>query len=133
MVIKGAKEEKPERRQMGLGAKIKQLREEKGWSQGQLATYAGLKRSYVSMMEKDAIKSPGAQPMIKLAKGLEVSEDVLFEAAGMKKVEKLSYELEEFMIYLQGKNPSPETVRQLRKIAEALLPESEQLGKSAGE
>ncbi len=118
---------------MGLGTKIKQLREEKGWSQGQLAAYAGLKRSYVSHLETDAINSPGAQPMIKLAKALEVSEDELFEAAGMKKVEKPSVELEDFMIYLQGKDPSLEALRQLRKIAEALLPDREEPGQSAGE
>ncbi len=108
---------------MSLGTRIKELRDEKGWTQNTLATTAGLKRSYISLLEIDAIKSPGAQPVIKLARALEVDEDILFEAAGMKSGSKPSSELEDFVFYLQGKNPSPETLKQLRKIAEALLPE----------
>lgn len=109
---------------MSLGTRLKELRDERGWSQNTLATRAGLKRSYISLLEIDAIKSPGAQPVIKLARALEVDEDLLFEAAGMKTASnKPSSELDDFVFYLQGKNPSPETLKQLRKIAEALLPE----------
>ena len=106
---------------MSLGTKIRELREARGWSQNTLAEVTGLKRSYISLLEIDAIKSPGAQPIIKLAQALEVAENVLFEDAELKI--KPTSELYEFFLYLQGKNPSPETIQQLRKIAEALLPD----------
>ena len=107
---------------MSLGTKIKELREQKGWSQNALAEQAGLKRSYISLLEIDAIKSPGAEPVIKLAHAFEIDEDVLFEAAGLKVGVRPSSEFDDFVLYLQGKNPGPETLQQLRKIAEALLP-----------
>lgn len=106
---------------MSVGTKIKKLREAKGWSQNTLAEVTGLKRSYISLLEIDAIKSPGAQPIIKLAQAFEVNEDDLFEDAELKV--KPTGELDQFVLYLQGKNPSAETIQQLRKIAEALLPD----------
>lgn len=70
---------------MELGVRIKQLRSKKDWTQGQLALYSGLDRGYISQLETDRIKSPSGETFLKLAKALDVDEDVLYEAAGLKK------------------------------------------------
>jgi transcriptional regulator with XRE-family HTH domain len=70
---------------MSLGAKIKQLREERNMTQGDLSRVAELTRSYVSLLEINKIANPGSQAIVKLAKALGVSEDVLLDAAGIKR------------------------------------------------
>lgn len=131
---------------MSIGTKLKELREARGLSQNNLAELAGVKRGYISLLEIDAIKSPGAQPIMKLANALKVEEAVLldekeevkgdnanksFSSGGFKS--SISPEFDDFVLYLQGQNPSPETLKQLRKIAEALLPEKPSRLKGSGE
>ncbi|MBN9392888.1 MAG: helix-turn-helix domain-containing protein [Chloroflexi bacterium] len=69
---------------MKLGAKIKQLREARKWTQQDLARNSSLTRSHISHIENNQITNPGAEAIVRLAKALEVDEDVLFEAAGIK-------------------------------------------------
>lgn len=69
---------------MSIGAKIKQLREAKHWTQHELAREASLTRSHISLIENNKIPNPGVEAIVKLAKALQVSEDILFEAAGIK-------------------------------------------------
>jgi transcriptional regulator with XRE-family HTH domain len=69
-----------------LGAKIRELREAKGLTQGQLAAkvarYIPLDRAYLSQLETGNIKDPSAKLLIAIARGLNVDPDVLFQAAG---------------------------------------------------
>ena len=53
-----------------LGAKIKALREAKGWSQEEYADRSGLHRTYVSGIER-GVRNPTLTVLEKLAKGLE--------------------------------------------------------------
>ncbi len=110
---------------MTLGTKVKEIREQKGWTQGQLASYADLGKSgrqYISLLEIDKILNPSVDKVLRIAKALEIPEDVLYEAAGLRTRAVPNTDLDDLVFYLHSKNPSPELVRQLRKIAEALLP-----------
>lgn len=55
-----------------LGPRLRQLRREKGLSQGELADRAGINRSYLSMIE-NARSSPTMDVVQRLSKGLEVN------------------------------------------------------------
>lgn len=88
-----------------LGEFIKKVRTEKGMSQEDLAKAAGMARSYVSRLEDNQFKSPSAMVLIRLAKGLGVSHDELFQAAGyLEQVEKDT--LPGMGTYLRTKYPS---------------------------
>lgn len=71
---------------MSLGSKIRQLRSEREWTQGQLAVKASVPRSYINSIEHDRISNPGADRIVLLAKALGVEENELLEAAGIKNV-----------------------------------------------
>lgn len=43
---------------MGIGSKIRKLREVRGWSQKQLATKSGLEQSHISQIERENIGKP---------------------------------------------------------------------------
>ena len=60
---------------MSLGNKIKQLRQEKGWSQDELAFHAGIDGRQISRYENDKV-TPSVDVVIKLVvvSGLLVSE-----------------------------------------------------------
>ncbi len=109
---------------MSLGKKVKELREAKAWTQGQLATYAKLGhsgRQYISLLEIEKIEKPSAEKVLRLAQALEVHEDVLYQAAGLRAEIRPNAELDELMLYLHGQHPTPKVVRQIREIAETLL------------
>lgn len=55
-----------------FGARIKALREEKNWSQEELADRTDLHRTYISSIER-GIRNPTISVIEKLALGLEVS------------------------------------------------------------
>ena len=110
---------------MSLGSTIKQLREAKDWTQGQLATYSKLSRSYISRIEKDNYHNLGSDAVVKLAKALNVTEDFLFEAAGLKPSNEIiaasDSTLRDFVVWLAGKNPSEQTVKKIKRHAEVVL------------
>lgn len=112
---------------MTLGTKVKQLRVNKKWTQGQLAVYSGLTRSYISLIEIDAIKKPSSVAIINLAKALEVDEDVLNQAAGFKHglEPEQKDSIDEFTSWLASRRPSAKNLKKLRKLAEALFDENE--------
>ncbi len=60
-----------------LADRVRQLREEKGWSQGQLTTYSGVSKGQVSKIEKGDRKYPSASVIMKLAKALDTTTDYL--------------------------------------------------------
>lgn len=65
-----------------LGPFIKQIRNEKGLSQEQVARESGLARSYVSRLEYGNYKAPSVMTLNRLAKGLGISNERLFAEAG---------------------------------------------------
>ncbi len=67
---------------MGLGQKIRGLREEIGMSQAQLASQAGLSQGYLSQIENDEVQNPSAAVLFRLAQALHVDPRCLLEAAG---------------------------------------------------
>jgi transcriptional regulator with XRE-family HTH domain len=65
----------------GLGWKVRQLRESKGWTQEDLAGRAGLDRSYVAGIEA-GLRNPSTKALAKLARALGVPLSTLFEGVG---------------------------------------------------
>ncbi len=66
---------------MSLGATIRSLREQKGWTQAKLAAYAGIARSYISMLENDERPNVSARIVNRLAAALGVTSDYLLRRA----------------------------------------------------
>ena len=89
---------------MALGIFIKKVRQEKRLSQEKVANIAGLARSYISRLEDGEFKSPSAMVLIKLAKGLGVSHEALFQAAGYTPEIQKS-DLPPLDVYLRTKYP----------------------------
>lgn len=67
---------------MALGTKIRELRDELGMSQAQLAAQAGLSQGYLSQLENDEVQNPSAAVIFRLARALHVDPRVLMYAAG---------------------------------------------------
>jgi len=55
-----------------LGARVRQLREGKGWTQEGLADRAGLDRSYIAGIEA-GLRNPSIKALARIAKGLGVT------------------------------------------------------------
>ena len=55
---------------MNLNEKIRQLREEKGWSLNKLAEMAGISKAYLSQLENNVSKQPSAEVLLKIASAL---------------------------------------------------------------
>jgi len=58
---------------------LKKLRNKKGWSQERLAREAGISYNTLIKIERGGIKNPRLETLIKLAKALGVSIDVLIK------------------------------------------------------
>lgn len=70
-----------ERARGGWWEAVRRLREEKGWSQGELAQYAGTTQAQVSRIEAGQHASPRADTLAGLAAALGVSVDYLLGLA----------------------------------------------------
>jgi transcriptional regulator with XRE-family HTH domain len=68
-----------------FGANVRTLREQRGWSQEDLADISGLHRTYISGIER-GIRNPSIIIVGRVAKALEVSEGALL-ARGEKEKE----------------------------------------------
>ena len=55
---------------MDLSQKIKQLRQEKGYSLNELAERAGISKAYLSQLENNRSKQPSAEILLKIASAL---------------------------------------------------------------
>jgi len=64
-----------------LGARVKDLREAKSWTQEVLAERADLDRSYIAGIEA-GLRNPSVKAAAKLARGLGVTLSELFESVG---------------------------------------------------
>ena len=74
---------------MELGKKIRELREEIGFTQGQLAGQAAVSQGYLSQLENGDVRNPSAAVILRLAQAIHVDADDLFEAAGYPTVRTL--------------------------------------------
>jgi transcriptional regulator with XRE-family HTH domain len=87
-----------------LGQFIKKVRDERKITQEELSESSGLARSYISRFEDDQFKTPSAMVLIKLAKGLGVSHETIFQIAGY--TPKIAQtDLPAFDLYLRTKYP----------------------------
>jgi len=76
---------------MKLGDKIRQLREESGLTQGQLAGSSSVSQGYLSQLENGEVKNPSAA-----VQAMHVDADELFEAAGYPTVRTLRQIYQEY-------------------------------------
>ncbi|MBI1885870.1 MAG: helix-turn-helix transcriptional regulator [Chloroflexi bacterium] len=67
---------------MKLGDKIRELRDQIGITQGQLAGSAEVSQGYLSQLENGDVKNPSAAVLLRVAQAMKVDPDELFEAAG---------------------------------------------------
>ena len=74
---------------MELGRRIRELREEIGFTQGQLAGQAAVSQGYLSQLENGDVRNPSAAVILRLAGAIHVDPDDLFEAAGYPTVRTL--------------------------------------------
>lgn len=66
-----------------FGARIKQIREEKGYSVRQLAMQSDMSPSYISLIENGYRSMPTNKTLYKIAKGLRISNNEILELAGI--------------------------------------------------
>lgn len=74
---------------MELGKRIREIREEIGFTQGQLAGHAEVSQGYLSQLEHGDVRNPSAAVILRLAQAMHVDPDDLFEAAGYPTVRTL--------------------------------------------
>jgi transcriptional regulator with XRE-family HTH domain len=74
---------------MELGKRIKELREDIGYTQGQLACQAEVSQGYLSQLENGDVRNPSAAVILRLAQAIHVDPDDLFEAGGYPTVRTL--------------------------------------------
>jgi transcriptional regulator with XRE-family HTH domain len=81
---------------MKLGDKIKQLRDQRGLTQGQLASGSSVSQGYLSQLENGEVKNPSAAVLLRIAQAMHVEADELFEAAGYPTVRMLRQIYEDY-------------------------------------
>jgi transcriptional regulator with XRE-family HTH domain len=69
-----------------VGRKIKELRQEKGWSQQLLADHAELERAHLSRLEEGK-REPGLRVLERIARALEVEIEDLVRRDPVKRSE----------------------------------------------
>jgi transcriptional regulator with XRE-family HTH domain len=74
---------------MMLGDRIRQLRDELGLTQGQLASGSSVSQGYLSQLENGEVKNPSAAVLLRVAQAMRIDPDELFEAAGYPTVRML--------------------------------------------
>ncbi len=74
---------------MNLGDRIRQLRDQFGLTQGQLAAGSSVSQGYLSQLENGEVKNPSAAVLLRVAQAMRVDPDELFEAAGYPTVRAL--------------------------------------------
>jgi transcriptional regulator with XRE-family HTH domain len=96
---------------MQLGEKIRELREEIGFTQGQLAGEAAVSQGYLSQLEHGDVRNPSAAVILRLAQAIHVDADDLFEAAGYPTVRTLKQVYEGYEA-----NVDPDLLRFLSRL-----------------
>src|SRR4030042_3460572 len=65
-----------------LGGTLRKFREERGWSQAQLAIKAGVPRSSISLIELGRLANPRADVLLRFARAFNIPVEELYQAAG---------------------------------------------------
>ncbi len=87
---------------MSLGKKIKLLRQEKRWSQDELAYHAQIDGRQISRYENDKV-TPSVDVVVKLARAFDVSADhLLFDNAPKRSLQEPSGKLAEKVMHLEN-------------------------------
>lgn len=112
-----------------IGARLKEIREAKGWTQDDLADAAGMNRVTIAKYESGRIE-PKSASLSKLAAALEVGTDVLLgtEKDEMSEEEREMWELREQVrrdpdrhyLFSLARDASIDDVRQAVAIIDAL-------------
>jgi len=66
---------------LSLGSRIRQLREEKGWTQETLAEHANVDRSYIAGIEA-GLRNPSFKAISKIVRGFGLTLSDFFETIG---------------------------------------------------
>lgn len=74
---------------MNLGDRIRNLRDQRELTQGQLAQGSSVSQGYLSQLENGEVKNPSAAVLLRVAQAVKVDPDELFEAAGYPTVRTL--------------------------------------------
>jgi len=96
---------------MRLGDRIRELREEFGLTQGQLAGNASVSQGYLSQLENGEVKNPSAAVLLRVAQAMRIDPDDLFEAAGYPTVRTLKQMYEGY-----ESNIDPDLLRYLGRL-----------------
>lgn len=96
---------------MELGKRIREIREEIGFTQGQLAGNAAVSQGYLSQLEHGDVRNPSAAVILRLAQAMHVDPDDLFEAAGYPTVRTLKEVYEGY-----ESNVEPDLLRFLARL-----------------
>jgi transcriptional regulator with XRE-family HTH domain len=96
---------------MELGKRIRELREEIGFTQGQVAGEAAVSQGYLSQLENGDVRNPSAAVILRLAQAIHVDPDDLFEAAGYPTVRTLKQVYEGYEA-----NVDPDLLRFLTRL-----------------
>lgn len=62
---------------------VRRIRTGQELSQGDVARKAGLARSYISRLEEGEFRSPSVMTLLRLARGLGISNEEMFKVAGV--------------------------------------------------
>ena len=84
-----------------LAQRIRELRQDLGWTQQQLSSESGLSRSYISRLEMGDIALPSNGRLKMLAVALQTKTDDLLRAAGFLDMVESEAELPEIKAYLR--------------------------------
>jgi len=105
---------------MELGEKIKQLRQEKGYSQTFLEKKCGVNAKLLSKYENNRI-IPTADTLKKIAEGLEISADYLiFDNAPKDGLSQLK-DLELFEKFKEAEQMEPDTRNMIKNLIDAII------------
>jgi transcriptional regulator with XRE-family HTH domain len=96
---------------MELGKRIRELREEIGVTQGQVAGEAAVSQGYLSQLENGDVRNPSAAVILRVAQAIHVDPDDLFEAAGYPTVRTLKRDYEAYEAHVD-----PDLLRFLNRL-----------------
>lgn len=101
-----------------LGELVKKIRQSKGLSQKDVADASNLARSYISRLEDGDFASPSVMTLLRLAKGLNMSNEEMFNLAGVTVKAK---QYPELPVYLRAETNLPEeAIRQITDYVELI-------------
>ena len=76
--------------EMKLGRRMRELREQMGLSQAQLASCAQVSQGYLCQLEREEVKNPSAAILLRLASALYIDPHELLDAAGYTPVRSVN-------------------------------------------